>query len=104
MNCSRCQEHRCFSELREEKDGLVTEGEADISFDVFEPAVCPAWGRRRRSRHRHAMTHKEERNSQATSAAQRRPSYQTDNCFLSRKVLPGSSRTRKIWPAISRPE
>jgi len=34
-----------------------------ISLDVIEPAVCLACGRRRcRSRHRHVMTHKQERN------------------------------------------
>lgn len=35
---------------------------------------------------------------------QRRPSYQTDNCFLSCNVRRGWRITRRIWPAISRGE
>ena len=35
---------------------------------------------------------------------QRRPSYQTESCFLSCTVLFGRIKIRKIWEAISRPE
>ncbi len=50
------------------------------------------------------QTSAREKGAEVTGASHRRPSYQTDNCFLSRKVFPGTNRTRKTWPAISRPE